>query len=99
MRLSEHERTLIKGVIRRHFGVDAGVRLFGSRTNDRAKGGDIDLLIELPQAQDHLFRATLAAEIDIQTALDDPKVDILVITPETQLQAIHEIALATGVSL
>ncbi|NOY68700.1 MAG: hypothetical protein GXP53_04315 [Deltaproteobacteria bacterium] len=44
MRLTEKEKTVILQALRR---IDPGARvyLFGSRKDDNAKGGDIDLLI------------------------------------------------------
>jgi len=44
MRLSQDESAMIKKTILRHVP-EATVYLFGSRTNDLRKGGDIDILI------------------------------------------------------
>ena len=44
MRLTDTERQIIKETIQ-PFDQSASVILFGSRANDRARGGDIDLLI------------------------------------------------------
>ncbi len=44
MRLAEEERSAICNVIREADG-EASIYLFGSRVNDSAKGGDIDLLV------------------------------------------------------
>ena len=54
MRLSERLRALIKSGIAHSFG-DIEVYLFGSRTDDSLRGGDIDLAVktDLPHA---LFR-------------------------------------------
>ena len=46
MRLSERERSVIKLAVSKNFGDTARVLLFGSRTNDDRRGGDIDLLVE-----------------------------------------------------
>jgi len=45
MRISEIEKSTIIQESRKNFGEDTEVFLFGSRVNDYAKGGDIDLLI------------------------------------------------------
>ena len=46
MRLSAFEREQIVLAARRHYGAGCRVVLFGSRVDDQARGGDIDLMIE-----------------------------------------------------
>ncbi|MBT4972072.1 MAG: nucleotidyltransferase domain-containing protein, partial [Thiotrichales bacterium] len=43
----------MKEEAKRLFGKGAVVRLFGSRLNDKVKGGDVDLLIEVKEVVDH----------------------------------------------
>jgi predicted nucleotidyltransferase len=77
MRLTEHEREIIVASIQKRFGPSASVYLFGSRTNDEKRGGDIDLFVrtDLPagEAQSAKFRAIS----DIQIALGDQKIDMV----------------------
>jgi uncharacterized protein len=44
MRLSEKEKQIIVNAVL-SFDPDAAIYLFGSRVNDRKRGGDIDLLV------------------------------------------------------
>lgn len=99
MRLTHREREIVLGATRKHFGAKASVWLFGSRVDDAARGGDIDLLVRIPGALESPLRATLAMEADIQSALDDPKVDILVTSESEPLLPIERLALETGVRL
>ncbi|NBS51788.1 MAG: nucleotidyltransferase domain-containing protein [Spartobacteria bacterium] len=46
MRLTLFEKQTISEAVHRHFGKDSVAYLFGSRTRDDLRGGDIDLLIE-----------------------------------------------------
>lgn len=48
MRLSKQQTDIIIREAKDIFGPDACVKLFGSRMDDNKRGGDIDLLIELP---------------------------------------------------
>ena len=80
-------------------GEQAQVKLFGSRLDDRARGGDLDLLVVLPHAIQR--PAWLAAQVTarVQRALGDRKVDVLIIDPTTDQQAVHKAAMREGVLL
>lgn len=46
MRLTATQTRAILDCIRQQFGADASVMLFGSRLDDTARSGDVDLLVE-----------------------------------------------------
>ena len=75
------------------------MRLFGSRVDDHARGGDIDLLVELDHAvaQPALFSASLGAQL--QRALGDQRIDIVIAAPNVREQPIHRVARATSIDL
>lgn len=81
MRLSDYERSAIKEAVAQHFGPDARVYLFGSRTDDSKRGGDIDLLVETGLKGEDLVMAKLRAMSAIQRRIGDRKIDV-VTTPE-----------------
>ena len=84
MRLNEDQRTAIRNAVTRHFGPGATVLLFGSRVDDTKSGGDIDLLVELPNNEaDPAWTVTarLSAISDIQRHIGDRKIDLVVATP------------------
>ena len=99
MRLSTSTQQVIRETVREIFGPEATVTVFGSRTDDNARGGDIDLLIrsETPVAQRERKALQLVARLQIR--LGDQPIDVLVLDPETPRQPIHEEALRTGVQL
>ena len=81
------------------FGESASVWLFGSRLDDNAKGGDVDLLIQLDSPTEN--KAVLGARYNalLQIKLGLQKFDVLVIDPSTALKQIHQQALSKGVRL
>jgi predicted nucleotidyltransferase len=97
MRLTSEQAGIIRQAAHRRFGVNARVWLFGSRVDDNARGGDIDLMIEATTAPDNDFRDTLALETDLQNALGDQKIDILLLHPGNQETPMHRIAKKTGI--
>lgn len=99
MRLSDHTRSVIRDCVAEIFGPDARIRLFGSRTDDSARGGDIDLLVELPRQDTDAQRKALTLTARLQRRLGDQRIDVLVIDPATPRQPIHAEAMRTGVRL
>lgn len=96
MRLTHRQAAEIVQLARQFTGVPVEVRVFGSRLNDRAKGGDLDLMIELPEpeANPALLAARLSAKVS--RLMDGRKVDILLSAPNLMRLPIHEVALREG---
>jgi predicted nucleotidyltransferase len=67
--------------------------------DDRARGGDIDLLVEVPRRVDSrvLLEARLAARLE--RTLGGRKVDVLLVDVATPLEPVHRAARASGVRL
>jgi predicted nucleotidyltransferase len=99
MRLSEEARGIIRSTTREVFGEEAQVRLFGSRTDDSKRGGDIDLLVELPSPQPDTRKKSLTLVAKLQMRLGDQPIDVLVIDPQSPSDAICRVAKATGETL
>jgi len=74
MRLSEFEHNTIVHVVR-SFDPSARVYLFGSRADDRQKGGDIDILIISDKI--HL-KEKIKIRLALYDALGEQKLDIVV---------------------
>ena len=100
MRLTEPQQQIIKQVLLKHFGQNSELRLFGSRVDDNAKGGDIDLYIE-PEicSVDEIVEAKLNALVDLHRALGDQKIDLVVNRKAGTVLPIYRIAKETGVPL
>ena len=74
MRLSETEIKTINEIIHK-IDNDAKVYLFGSRTNDKLKGGDIDLLIISSKIT---FKDKLKIKYKLFEKLGEQKIDVIV---------------------
>lgn len=99
MRLSETERAVIRDTVRELFGPQARVRLFGSRTDDAARGGDIDLLIECPEPLPDRAARTHRLVARLQMRLGDQRIDALVVDPATPATPIVRVARHTGIAV
>jgi len=99
MRLSEHTQHAIHQVVREIIGKDAAVVLFGSRVDDSARGGDIDLLILSDQPVTDRSRKALQIVARLQRRLGDQPIDVLILDSQTKHLPVHEQALKTGVRL
>lgn len=99
MRLSAKHVELIKQAAFEIFGERVKVRLFGSKADDRAKGGDIDLLVISETEVDSPVNLSAMLAARMYRALNGRKVDVIVEAPNIEKQPIHEIAKRTGVLL
>ncbi|WP_338063059.1 nucleotidyltransferase domain-containing protein [Wenzhouxiangella limi] len=99
MRLRPNSQKIIRDTVAEVFGADAEVLLFGSRLDDKARGGDIDLLIKLNRPESQKLRKELTLVARLQLRLGDQPIDVLVIEPGESLSPIKSIALQQGARL
>ncbi len=99
MRLTPLQIEAIRDLSRQVAGEQACVRVFGSRLDDRARGGDLDLMIELNEPVPN--PALLAAQISAKVSrmLHGRKVDVLISAPNLRRLPIHDVAYQEGVLL
>ncbi len=77
MRLSDFQIKAIKTLVKHHFGQDASVFLFGSRTDDLKKGGDIDLFIRNGNEAALTVEAKIHFLTELKMKIGDQKVDVV----------------------
>ena len=99
MRITPEQVRVIRQGVAEFAGEQARVWLFGSRVRDDARGGDVDLMLELDEAvaEPALLAARLA--VRVSRAMDGRKVDVLVKAPNLLPLPIHAVALAEGIRL
>ena len=99
MRLSPEQIRTIKQVVRKHCGGEARVWLFGSRVDDAARGGDIDLFVNATTLIPDRAKCESQIVLDIWKAIGEQKIDVIVVDAESRPQPIHAVARETGVLL
>ena len=98
MRLTEQEKAAIVRCAKSVFGENCVVRLFGSRVDDRRRGGDIDLHV-VADARTSTLRDEIAFKLALADAFGERRVDVL-LRPRTYVpRPIDRIAVGTGVEL
>ncbi len=99
MRLSEFEIETIKNLAHRHFGNDAEVFLFGSRTIDNNRGGDIDLFVR----NIHDIRLTVLTKInflaDLTLQIGEQKIDVVLDNVNARNSGFYKTIYQTGIQL
>lgn len=100
MRLTPNQVKSIITILRRYFGAKSRIILFGSRLNDGAKGGDIDLYLEPEMTDSDLVASALVkAKIALYQQLGEQRIDLVVNRKQGLFLPIYEHALSTGVEL
>jgi predicted nucleotidyltransferase len=99
MRLSLQSQAIIHQAVVQRFGDQAQVRLFGSRLDDAAKGGDIDLHVRVKgEVNNPIWEASLLAA-QLQRQLDGRKVDVRLLAATQAALPVDTVALAEGILL
>ncbi len=95
MRLQTKELDIIRQVAKEIYGSNVKVYLFGSRTDDSKRGGDIDLLVRTPQQKKGvLSRIRMIARL--KELLGDQKIDVI---SDYEQSTVAEEALKQGILL
>lgn len=96
MRLTDDQVQIIRQLAYQVAGSQSRVRVFGSRLDDAAQGGDVDLLLELENPVDNpaLMAARLSALVS--RAMYGRKVDVLLSAPNLMRLPIHDVAFKEG---
>ena len=97
MRIKKEDSAFIKKTVKAYFGNNAKVYLFGSRTDDNKRGGDIDLYIETDM-KDKIYEKKLKMLGELQKVLGEQKIDI-VINNFSSNKYIYEVAKNEGIPL
>ncbi len=97
MRLSKDIQKKLLHTAHQHFGNNIKMYLFGSRTDDSKKGGDIDLFIE---SEKHIsLQQQVLLLKDVYKYITQRKVDLIVKTPSKSERSIHQTARMEGIQL
>ena len=96
MRLTDMQIQTIRQLAQQIVGANATVRVFGSRLDDTARGGDLDLMLELsePVGNPALMAAQMSAQVS--RAMHGRKVDVLLSAPNLMRLPIHDVAFKEG---
>lgn len=96
MRLTHDQIQAIRQLVMQVAGGQSSVRVFGSRLDDTARGGDLDLMLVMTEAVENpaLMAAQLSARIS--RMMQGRKVDVLLSAPNLKRLPIHDIAFAEG---
>jgi len=99
MRITDYQAKRVKEIVTEKLGSAARVWLFGSRVDDNARGGDIDLMISVPYAVDSAAAVTESVIVPIIRLFEGRKTDLVLEAPNLKSLPIHEIAKNQGIEL
>ncbi|NMG29015.1 nucleotidyltransferase domain-containing protein [Aromatoleum evansii] len=96
MRLAPEQIAIVLSIAREVMGEDVTVSVFGSRLDDRRRGGDLDVLVETAERRSLLQRAEL--KLRLETALHIP-VDIVARARNAEATPFQALAMARATRL
>ncbi|MCP4177771.1 MAG: nucleotidyltransferase domain-containing protein [bacterium] len=97
MRITNKEKQAIIETAHKIFGSDTSVYLFGSRTDDNKKGGDIDLYIKSDKVIQNRLNKKINFLVTLKDKIGEQKIDAIISSKTKNL--IEKIALKEGIKL
>ncbi len=98
MRITSFEKEIIVREANKWFGANSRVILFGSRTNDVAKGGDIDLFI-IPSSSSDLYMKKIHFLVSLKSEIGEQKIDVVLKADKEDDRLIIDTAQKEGILL
>ena len=98
MRITPTEKEIIVKEVSRWFGQNSRVMLFGSRTNDAAKGGDIDLFI-IPVSTRDIYMKKIHFLASLKSEIGEQKIDVVIENGDNDHRMIVDTAREEGIVL
>ncbi len=77
MRLTSLQKETVVRLAKKNFGDNAQVFLFGSRTDNNLKGGDIDLFIRSENEKELTLKKKIQFLVDLKREIGDRKIDVV----------------------
>lgn len=101
MRLTAEQAQVIRQIVEATLGDGARVYLFGSRTDDNRRGGDIDLLVEPATAMtaDDRLEAKLTMLAALHRRLGERRIDLIFHRPDRPETVFQRLARRQGIRL
>lgn len=101
MRLTSNQINILKAVSLEVFGPHASLHLFGSRTDDSKRGGDVDLYVSgVAYGVKEMLTAKVSFLVKAKQKLGERRIDLIFAPPPGQApQPIQQIAKETGIVL
>ena len=99
MRLTEFEIESIRKLAHRHFGSNVQVFLFGSRTNNQKRGGDIDLFVRNTDIAHLKIRTKINFITDLILLIGEQKIDVVLNDPQMEGSVFYTTIYQTGIQL
>jgi len=98
MRLSNFYKETIKLKGLEIFGQNTKIYLFGSRTDETKRGGDIDLYLDVDETnQSGLFEKKIQFLVQLNKILGEQQIDVVISKDKNRL--IEQVALRDGIEL
>ncbi len=97
MRISKKEHLIILNTAEKYFGNCISVYLFGSRTKDNMRGGDIDLYIYSPSEITEKLDKKVRFLTELKSKIGEQKIDLVL--SKNKLKEIEKKAICEGIKL